>query len=171
MRAVAALALLLAACPSTALHSTQFPGLWLQREYTLNTKAPCLDAPELLRCAERMAALILDQAAAMGHARDRADAMRQWGKPGLCLIPAPEPCCVGDLCAGGKRDPRAGCTYVNSSWLSREWPAGTRYDWSPTLETELRTSIANRLGIPSTARHDSPWDLGPRTGVRCEVRP
>ena len=46
---------LLAGCPSTALKSTVVPGLWLQREFTLNTRAVCLDAPELLACGEQIA--------------------------------------------------------------------------------------------------------------------
>lgn len=162
--------LVLSGCPSTAYHSAVVKGLWQQVSFTLNSHAICLDAPELLRCGEQIASMLIDQAVAGGYAKDRAEALELWTRPGLCLIPSPEPCCLGDLCAGGNPAPRAACTVDISTWLSREWPAGTRYDYSPTVETELRTSLGQRLGIPTTARHDSAWDLGPRTGVKCDWR-
>ena len=168
MTRLALAALLLAACPSTALHSTVVPGLWLQRQHDLNTQQPCLDAPELLRCAEKMAPILLRRAAELGYSGD-------WGRPALCLIERQEPCCIGSVCAesssaAASRQPRAGCTYENASWIARRSADGEPYDYSGTLEDELRHSIADRLGISTAARHTSEWDSQPATGVRCDWR-
>jgi hypothetical protein len=167
---------LLCACPSTALYSTVVQGLYLQREYTLNSRQICQDAPELLRCGEQIASMLIDQAVAGGHASSRAEAIKRWTRPGLCLIDRWEPCCLDwsdpSSCTrstpGHEFDPRANCTYDVSTWVARLNREGTApRDYSADVETELRTSLGQRLGIRVTPQHTSPWDLGPRTGVVC----
>lgn len=159
---------LLCACPSSALHSTVVEGLWLQRVHDLNTRQPCLDAPELLRCAEGMAVELLARARLLGH-------RGSWGKPALCLVEHQEPCCVGSSCAVSSTPeasllPRAGCTFYNASWVARRSAEGQPYDYSATLEDELRHSIAETLGIETDARHTTAWDQSPPTGVACDWR-
>lgn len=175
MRRILLALALLCACPSTALHSTLVPGLWVQQRYTLNTSQVCLDAPELLACAEQIASKLIDQAVALGAAPSRAAAIKLWTRPGVCLIAHPEPCRLGEWCAQGSQGqdclPRAGCTIDISSWVSREWPTGRAYDYSGTLEAELRVSLANRLPkLSARPQHDTPWERMPSVGVRCEWR-
>lgn len=171
--ALCSLLVALAGCPGKAIYSTAIPGLYLEREYHLNTSQPCLDEPEALRCAEQMADGLLADAAQLGYASSKERALSQWGHPGLCVVARWEACRLGDYCAAASTEalrcsPRAGCTIENSSWISRSDEHGARYDYTDTLETELRVSIGNRLSIPVNAKHNTEWESR-RTGVRCRI--
>lgn len=164
--------LFLTGCKTTALYSDLVPGLWEQRQHTLNASQPCQDAPQLLRCAEKMADKLLDQAVAAGLSTSRAEVLKRWGHPGVCLVERWEPCRLGSICAEASKPelrctPRAGCTILNSSWVSRTDEQGRPYEYGGTLEGELRVSLANMLGLPTDPRHQTAWDTALPTGVRC----
>lgn len=166
------LLLLLSGCQTTALRSDAVVGLWLQRQHTLNTSQPCLDSPALLRCAEEMAVELADELVLAGRVSSRGDAFARWGRPGVCLVERMEPCRRGSVCAAASTEalrcaPRAGCTVDTSSWVARLGPDGEPYDYSSTLEIELRLSLASKLGLPATPEHQTWWEQG-RTGVRCD---
>ena len=172
MKRLLLMLVLLCACKTTALHSTVIPGLWLQRVHDANTKQPCLDAPELLACAEKQALVLLQRAVELGYAADLEHARQHWRKPMLCLIENQEPCCVGSVCAQSSsveasKLPRAGCTYENASWIARRSKDELPYDYSSTLQDELKHSIANMLNINTSARHVTEWDQQPSTEIVC----
>ena len=177
MRRLLLALVLLAACPSTALHSTVIPGLALQREFTQNTKQICGNAPELLSCAEKQSLYLFDQAVLRGLAKSPEVARKKWGHPMLCLIERREPCCIGELCVESSRPelqkvPRAACTFYNATWIARLGEAELPYDYSSTLFTELKSSMGWALGVQVDAHHATSWDLIPYPGgeLACDWR-
>lgn len=152
---ILAYAALLGALVDCAPHS-----LWMQVGYRSNTDQVCLDVPHALACARRMVASL---EAILG-----SDAIDRWGSPSICMIEHREPCRLGSMCAAASTEelrcaPRAGCTIHDASWVAMDGG-----DWSSTLEAELRVSLANKLGLPTSPRHDTVLDQI-AIGVRCEI--
>lgn len=166
MRCLLVILVFLAACPSTAIHSSVIDGLWLQREYTLNATQICQDAPELLECAERQGLYLLRKAVEMGYAKSVAAAQKTWRKPGVCLIEHQEPCCIGENCTvsstvEASKLPRAACTFYNSTWIARRSADGLPYDYSVTLFWEMKSSTSWAFNLPYNSEHSSTWDRIP----------
>ncbi len=140
-------------------------GLWMQVGYRSNTDQVCLDVPLALSCARRIVARL---EMILGF-----DAIDQWGSPSICMIDRQEPCRLGTTCAAASTEalrcaPRAGCTIHDASWVAMTDSNGLDYDWSNTLEAELKISLANKLGLATSPLHDTVLDQVV-TGVRCEI--